>query len=248
MVPLKINDCHIHLGKSNYIKQSFSPKDVINFRNYNNIDKIVLMGFGDYEQEQEIYDLVDQYQFVYGLHWLQDQMTIIHHIFNDRMIGCKWHGFHERRYGYDKIPLTKRFECELESLSKYGKVILIHCGRYKEASIESNTSYLHALEVAKIYPKLKVIMAHMGGTDTTICKRAINDSRDYPNIYFDTSGITTPYIIEYAVEQIPYNRILFGSDAPWCSFNAMLYTILDAQIDDDIKNAILYSNFMELIP
>ena len=120
--------------------------------------------------------------------------------------------------------------------------------RYKEGSKESNTSYQHALEVAKIYPKLKVIMAHMGGTDTTICKRAINDSRDYPNIYFDTSGITTPYIIEYAVEQIPANRILFGSDAPWCSFNAMVYTILDAQIDDDIKNAILYNNFNELIP
>jgi predicted TIM-barrel fold metal-dependent hydrolase len=151
------------------------------------------------------------------------------------MIGCKYHG------SYLGSPIHP---CQLlEDIN----LVMVHCGRYKEGRKESNTSYLHALEVAKSYPKLKVIMAHMGGTDTNVCKVAIEDSRDYDNIYFDTSGITTPYIIEYALENIPSNRILFGSDAPWCSFLAMYHTVLDARIPDEDKQNIFYNSFNDLV-
>ena len=87
----------------------------------------------------------------------------------------------------------------------------------------------------------------MGGTDTTICKKAIYESREHENIYFDTSGITTPYIIEYACDNIGPKRILFGSDIPWCSFKAMYYTIEDAMIPRVYKDDILYHNLNRLV-
>jgi predicted TIM-barrel fold metal-dependent hydrolase len=87
----------------------------------------------------------------------------------------------------------------------------------------------------------------MGGTDTTVCKNAIQAAVDIPNVYFDTSGITTPYIIEYALTYLKPERILFGSDAPWCSFRAMYHNVIDANINHIDKEKILYSNFNNLI-
>jgi len=40
---------------------------------------------------------------------------------------------------------------------------------------------------------------------------------------------------------------LFGSDMPWCSFNAMYYTVMDAQIDEDVKKEIMHHNFEYLL-
>jgi predicted TIM-barrel fold metal-dependent hydrolase len=87
----------------------------------------------------------------------------------------------------------------------------------------------------------------MGGSDTAVVKRAINDAKDIPNIYFDTSGITTPYAVEYAVRVIDVRRILFGSDEPWCSFRSMYYNVVDAEIPEEYKERILSENFKDLV-
>lgn len=182
--------------------------------------------------------LSKEFDFIYGLQWIHRNSDIQ---LDNKIIGCKFHG------AYLGTPISKEYWRTLEYLAREEAILMVHCGRYKEGAEESNTSYLHALEVAKMYGGIKVIMAHMGGTDTNVCKKAIIDSRDYDNVYFDTSGITTPYIIEYAVKQIPSTRIMFGSDAPWCSFRAMYYTTMDASIPEQDKENIMYNSFEQLI-
>ena len=72
-------------------------------------------------------------------------------------------------------------------------------------------------------------------------------SKDVKNIWFETSGITTPFRIENAVEEIGPERILFGSDAPWCSFRSIFYGVEDTLLDEKIKNLIFYENFINLL-
>ncbi|MBL4654087.1 MAG: amidohydrolase family protein [Flavobacteriales bacterium] len=157
----------------------------------------------------------------------------------DSVFGGKYHG------AYTKKTINKDFHAQqLEQLK--GKVLIVHCGMFLNGSIESHTSFRHALNIAENYPDIQVILAHMGGSTNPVIKKAIKHAKT-DNVWFDTSGITNPLIIEYACNKFDENRILFGSDIPWCSLNAMLYNIVDADITDNQKEKILYSNMLQLL-
>jgi predicted TIM-barrel fold metal-dependent hydrolase len=238
----KINDSHVHIGTIKSIYSHLETGDVEEFRTKNNIHMILALG-SDYAPElsnQMVEFLAENVPYVYGLHWYKHNAKQNLRI-TPKMLGVKFHGV------YNDMPVTKMNPDLLEGLDKNKAVLLVHCGRYKDGSRESNSSYLHAIDVGRNYRNIKVILAHMGGTDTTICKEAINDAMHYDNIYFDTSGITTPYIIEYALHKIPSKRILFGSDTPWCSFNSQLYNVIDADISLNDKLMILYKSFVECL-
>jgi len=213
-------------------------QELLFVKKHNNINKILIMASHiDPEFENKlVYEYAHSNQDIYGLHWYTENSN--HIKFSDKIIGIKYHG------AYLKRPVTSMDSHVLETLDRYKKILLVHCGRYLEGSMESNTSFLHALAVANRYPNIKVVLAHMGGTDTTICKKAIDITAvSRGNVYFDTSGITTPYIIEYACNKLPSTRIIFGSDWPWCSFKAMYHTVMDAAVGDLTKQDILYNNF-----
>ena len=212
---------------------------MLKFRKAKNIENILVFTTETdiHTNNEKVRRLANQWHFVHGLYWINE--LAFYPQIDERIIGAKYHG------AWLEKPIMPG--PLLEYLEKQEAVLMVHCGRYKEANIMSNTSYQHPLRVAQVYPRLKVIMAHMGGTDTAVCKRAIHDSTDYDNVYFDTSGITTPYIIEYALARISPTRVLFGSDAPWCSFDAMVATVKDAHISDYDRNLILYENFNQLL-
>ena len=238
----RVNDSHVHLGKSDGIYSYFEALDIIAYREKNNIDKVLVMSLDldIHKNNTTISYMADTYEWIYGLYWING--TDWYYPLTPKMIGCKFHGTYEGRTVSDNF-----YHPIMQYLNDNNAVLVIHCGRYKEGHFRSNTSYVHALAVAQKYPGIKVIMAHMGGSDTTICKKAIQNSKDCNNVYFDTSGITTPYIIEYALTYLQPERILFGSDAPWCSFRSMYYNVIDAKINEIDKEKILYTNFNSLL-
>jgi predicted TIM-barrel fold metal-dependent hydrolase len=65
--------------------------------------------------------------------------------------------------------------------------------------------------------------------------------------HLESSGITAPIRVEKAVEEIGPERILFGSDAPWCSFRSIFYAVEDSILDEKTKNLIFYENFIKLL-
>jgi Tat protein secretion system quality control protein TatD with DNase activity len=236
---IRVNDTHIHIGHSKDIYKSLN--NVKKFQIDNDIGSCLIMG-NSLRDNNSVELMAANDKNVYGLYWISTYGNFIDLAYSKRMVGCKFHG------AYEQKPITNPVYADiLDFLDIKKAILMIHCGRYKEGALESTTSYLHALKIAEQYPNIRVIMAHMGGTDTNVCKFAIIESIDYDNIYFDTSGITTPYIIEYAVEHISSRRILFGSDAPWCSFKAMYYTVLDAEIGNQEKQNIFHENFNQLI-
>ena len=245
----KINDIHVHLGPSSVINQKLLDDDLLKFRENYGINHIGLMTLDvDIDKNNlKIIQLAKKHDFIHGHYWIQkhrieNDVEILKKEIGSGVIGVKFHGV------FENLPISaEQYIPILEVLNQKKAVLLVHCGRYKDGHRDSNSSYLHGIDIAEKFPHIKVILAHMGGNDTSVVKKAIQASENIPNISLDTSGISTPYRVEYAVEKIGAKRIIFGSDYPWCSFRGMYYGVEDALIDKNEKDLILRKNFLNLI-
>lgn len=199
------------------------------------------------QNNKKIIELAKKHKYIHGLYWIQkskikEGIKILEKEIGNSLVGVKFHGVFENQ------RVTAKFYKPIwDLLADKKAVLLIHCGRFKDGSPLSNSSYIHALQIAKKFPKIKVILAHMGGNDTSVVKKAINAAENISNAYFDTSGISTPFRVEYGVKVIGAERIVFGSDFPWCSHRAMYYGVEDALISKNAKALILRKNFLKLI-
>ncbi len=246
---MQVNDFHVHLGKSAGIYRPLPLDQIIPYIERYNIQNIALMPFElDTDiDNQNIIKLSKKYNSIHGLFWIQknrvqEDFNILRKELNDSLIGVKFHG------SFEKISVTNEvYSPIMELLNDKNSVLLIHCGRFKDGHFDSVTSYKHAIELAKKYPKIKVVLAHMGGNDTSIVKKAVTAATSLSNVFFDTSGISTPYRVEYAVKALGPHRIIFGSDYPWCSFRGNYYNIEDSLLDEKTKHCIFYENFINLI-
>jgi uncharacterized protein len=101
-------------------------------------------------------------------------------------------------------------------------------------------------EVAARYPEVAFIMGHPAITDD---QRAVSIEaaigRD--NVYVDLAYQSAPSTVEVLVRTLGAERVLFGSDAPFCDPRAIIRSVEAARISDEAKERILYRNGAELI-
>jgi predicted TIM-barrel fold metal-dependent hydrolase len=100
-------------------------------------------------------------------------------------------------------------------------------------------------------PDVTLILAHLGNSDNGHMSRqvyAIKRARA-GNLYTDTSSIRSlsSSLIEWAVSEIGYDRILFGTDTPLYFTAAQKARVEYAEIEDAAKQAILYGNAARLL-
>lgn len=97
--------------------------------------------------------------------------------------------------------------------------------------------------LARRYPKVKILMAHLTGC----WLRGVREVANLPNVWVDTSG-SQPFgsIIEDAVHLLGEDRVVFGSDAPMRDLAPQLGRILDADLTKTQKQKVLYQNGMGL--
>jgi len=247
----KINDAHVHLGRSTGVQIDTTPDDITNLIEKNNLENILLMSL---EQDvdknnQTIGEMARNDKRIHGLYWIQKQKIeknmkdLKTGLENGSYKGVKFHG------AFEHLPVTSEvYRPVMEILNEYNSCLLVHCGRYNDGSRSSVTSFEYAIELAVNFPKIRVILAHMGGNDTSIVKKATSYSLGIENIYFDTSGISSPVRVEVALRTgLSSDRILFGSDSMWCSLRGNFYNVLDARISESDKIKILSDNFERVI-
>ncbi|NLI00830.1 MAG: amidohydrolase family protein [Chthonomonadales bacterium] len=100
-----------------------------------------------------------------------------------------------------------------------------------------------ALDIARAYPMLRVVMLGMGGRDWRDAVRAAHTAT---NIILETSGaLECPKLVS-AVETIGAHRIVFGSWSPHTAAPAAIGMIEDAPISDDAKRRIFWDNAIRL--
>ncbi len=109
----------------------------------------------------------------------------------------------------------------------------------KSHSDPADTSLL-----ARRFPNVQVIMAHLFGFGI----RGVLEAKGIPNLYVDTSSCL-PFsgLVEFAVEKLGAERILYGSDLPIRELGQCIGRISGSDITSDQKRAILFENARQLL-
>jgi len=154
-----------------------------------------------------------------------------------KVLGIKINPSFERHRVTDSI-----YEKPLALCEDYEALVLIHCGRWIEMS-----GWGFALDVARKYPKVTFILAHMGGTHPDLAIPAIDGAKDLENVLFDTSQTRQLSVLRYSLEHLGSDRMLFASDMPWGNYLQNMLGLLQIDLEESELHKILRGNFNKLI-
>ncbi len=129
----------------------------------------------------------------------------------------------------------------MEYACENGIPVLFHAFKKSAEQIPNESTGIHVANIARRHPHTKIVMAHFGGN----CYDGIPCIRDLHNVWCDQSG--TPFHrneIQYAVENLGAERVLFGTDNAYVSNIAQ---VLAADISEEQKEMIFSGNARKLL-
>lgn len=148
-------------------------------------------------------------------------------------------------------PSIQKRKVTDESYKKYiqmavecSKPVVVHCGRWKEIA-----SYEYALELAKIYPGLKIILAHLGGDQPGLyleCAKEVKKINS-KNIYLGTESVREFYFVNKVVETVGADKVIFGSDYNLGLPKMYIPIVESLKIPDSEKELIFSGNILRIL-
>jgi len=109
---------------------------------------------------------------------------------------------------HDMLPAA-----QMAVADQLGLAIMLHIPRPGRLADPVNQAQM--VELCERYPNARIILAHIG---RAYWMSTVTDSLDgiasCPNAYIDTAMVNHEGVLEYAFNNFPRERILFGSDAP----------------------------------
>ena len=94
-------------------------------------------------------------------------------------------------------------------------------------------------DLAARHPQVTIIMPHLAGVGV----RGVLDVLPHPNVLIDTSGgVSVAGLVEYAVDRLGPERLLYGSDVKGRDFSCQTGRVLGAQVSAKVKDQILWRN------
>jgi len=254
-----IIDSHIHISYLNK-KKSFSQikKDLLlnmekNKVNYSivipdNMPNLQCAGL------DEVISLTKNEKKLYAIGTLKinninkNTLFKINDLFKKKLIrGFKIFPGHNSIY-----PTDKRWFPIYKLCIKYNLPLIIHTGiNTGDTECAKYNDPKHIIKIAKLYPKLKIVIAHYFWPKLDYCFKTTNG---LDNIYFDTSGMADQEIVEASggikkikdilVKTIKRNpkSVMFGTDWPMCNLKKHLNLINSLNITGKEKKNIFYKN------
>lgn len=134
----------------------------------------------------------------------------------------------------------------------YGDSLFDFCAR-RNALVEVHTgdplsNPMWLVPYVDRYPQVRVIAAHLGyGKNGDLQVNAIEKSRN-GNLYTDISSVKSlqNHLLEWAVERVGAERLLFGTDCPIHHIPMMRARVDGSTLSDTQKQKILYENALAL--
>ena len=123
--------------------------------------------------------------------------------------------------------------------------VLVHSfTRYRGAQPDNPTPE-DVAEAARRYPECVLQMAHLAGDFIQGTEAVV----DLPNVYVDFSGsYGEKGMVDYAVERLGPERVIFGSDMPGSDIYHNLGKVTGADISPEAKELILFGNAERVLP
>lgn len=211
--------CHINYGPReswvhNYLSDIMQENEyytaywdrILQMAKAANIEKIIASPFpGVLDKEQVEHANVEMFQLAQNIPQLY-QWVVIDPQNDNTFIQAERMLQSEKCIGIKLHPV-----CHQYSLEKYGDKVFSFAEKHSavvQIHPEKNADYI--IPFANVYSNVRFIMAHLGGEAHV---NAVRNAK-YENVYVDTSGLASikNALIEYAVERIGSEHILFGTD------------------------------------
>ncbi len=157
---------------------------------------------------------------------------------HERCAGIK---IHPREHRYD---IRDRGDAVFEFAADREALVLTHSGH-------AGSDPEDFIPFANRYPSVRLILGHLGNDhegDYTRQAHALQFS-EHGNVFVDTSSMKSMVsgLVEWAVEAIGADRLLFGTDSPLYFTASQKARVERAEMDDAAKRAILFDNAARLL-
>lgn len=167
------------------------------------------------------------------------------------MIRLKENGIHGIKLHPDYMRTTiddEKFHPVFALCCEYDMFVIIHAGFDVVSPDFIHATPRRILSVLRTFPTLKLIAAHMGAN---ACWDDVEHDLVGKNIYFDTSlgcvyGLA-PAQAKRILENHDPDKLLFGSDAPWCKSSTSRDYIESLELSTMLKEKIFHENAERLL-
>ncbi len=155
---------------------------------------------------------------------------------SERFIGFKVHP------EVNSYPINgEKYIPMLEYADEKGLLVLAHAWG-------PNSDPALFAEIPKRYKNLKLLLAHLGGTEPFITT-SMQLANRYDNVFLDLTGsfINSQFTLDQFIKRADPSKFLFSSDATFLSVGSEIGNILYAKASDSIKEQILGLNAKKLL-
>ncbi|MBI4895083.1 MAG: amidohydrolase family protein [Candidatus Aenigmarchaeota archaeon] len=149
--------------------------------------------------------------------------------------GVKLHPTSQRFY-----PDDPNITWIYDEISRYKIPILFHCNTSVNEPMAQPS---HVLNLAERYPDQIFVLGHCIGGDVS----PFEEVSRYSNVYVDTSVDSYKVLYERVWQMFKFDRFVFGSDFPYSDVDIELLKIQRANVQDDLKEKILYKNACKIL-
>lgn len=244
---VEVIDCHAHMGPHGgfHIPRN-TPELMINTMNRVGVSKAAISHLISLESDFRLgnaltYEAIKKYPnrfigyAVLNPHYPEEIEEELERCF--KKYGMKAIKFHQSLHQIKYRSDFDRYKPILDYAESKNLVMLCH-----------GTPSLKKLEeVASEYKNVNFIIAHCGSWNMREDLEALCIAKRAPNVYLDSSGSVEWYgAFEKVVAKVSADKVLFGSDFPWCNLAFMIGRILFAKISDEDKIKILGLNAKHL--
>ncbi len=174
------------------------------------------------------------------------------HEIDDELARCFQHEgvrgikVHPTTYVHDYPINGPNYEPVWEFARHHNCPVLMHAGPRSE--IPTCGPELIA-EVARRHPQVNILIGHTGSYDSWLSlDEHIAITKQYDNLFLETSTMNRFYrAVDYMVQKVGSERVIFGSDGPFHSIIAEFGSIVYARISQREKEDILGRNIARLL-
>jgi hypothetical protein len=150
--------------------------------------------------------------------------------------------FHEvHELGLRGLKLHTQPNAEiLDAVKELGIPILYDCNQHCEMYEE----------FLPYYPTINFIIPHLGSDQSADWRQhlfGIDLAKRYPNVHLDTAAIVYTEYLERAIQELPAEKILFGSDEPEIDCRLEIFKIRHLNLPREKERLILGGNITRLL-
>jgi uncharacterized protein len=242
---MKIIDGHIHIGKwsSIFFNYETTVEQAIEAMKSSGVEAAVCLPSDATPNSKLLDEINKQKEFkFYFAAWINPEDKELDNFIEQNADKISFFKFHP---SIQKRKITDdSYKKYIEFASDNNKPIIVHCGRWQEIA-----SYKFPFEIARKYPDLKIILAHLGGDQPGLYLECAKEAKNLnsKNIFLGSESIREFYFVNEVVKTVGAEKVIFGSDYNLGLPGMYIPVIENLKISNEEKELIFSGNILKIL-